>query len=105
MQKAKRKTAIDLFKKTRDLSPSTVWEGRFRSCLAQSEEYVLACYRYIELNPVRANMVHRPEDYRWSSYRANALGKRHELIEPHEQYLRLAGKTWSVPEVCKEVCK
>ena len=35
----------------------TLWEGRFKSCLAQEEQYVLACYRYIELNPVRANMV------------------------------------------------
>jgi hypothetical protein len=52
----------------------TLWEGRFRSCLAQSEDYVLACYRYIELNPVRANMVAHPRDYRFSSYRANAEG-------------------------------
>lgn len=35
----------------------TLWESRFRSCLAREEEYVLACYRYIELNPVRADMV------------------------------------------------
>lgn len=45
----------------------TLWEGRFRSCLTQSEDYVLACYRYIELNPVRAGMVRHPGDYRWSS--------------------------------------
>ena len=38
----------------------TLWEGRFRSCLAQSEDYVLACYRYIELNPVRADIVEDP---------------------------------------------
>ena len=53
----------------------TLWEGRFRSCLTQSEDYVLACYRYIELNPERAGMVRHPRDYRWSSYQANALGK------------------------------
>jgi len=68
----------------------TLWEGRFRSCLAQDEGYVLACYRYIELNPVRANMVNQPGDYRWSSHRANALGQDDRLITPHEQYLRLA---------------
>jgi len=70
----------------------TLWEGRFRSCLTQSEDYVLACYRYIELNPVRAGMVQRPESYRWSSYSANALGSSDELIAPHEQYLRI-GRT------------
>ncbi len=43
----------------------TLWEGRFRSCLTQSEDYVLACYRYIELNPVRADMVAHPRDYPW----------------------------------------
>lgn len=67
----------------------TLWEGRFRSCLTQSERYVLACYRYIELNPVRAGMVQHPADYRWSSYRANALGSMEALVAPHEQYLRL----------------
>jgi len=70
----------------------TLWEGRFRSCLTQSEEYVLACYRYIELNPVRAAMVARPEEYRWSSYRANGQGAVDRLITPHEEYLRL-GRT------------
>ena len=68
----------------------TLWEGRFRSCLTQSEDYVLACYRYIELNPVRAGMVSRPQDYRWTSYHANATGKTNALITPHDQYLRLA---------------
>src|SRR5438105_2497922 len=47
----------------------TLWEGRFRSCLTQEETYVLACYRYIELNPVRAQMARHPREYRWSSYR------------------------------------
>ena len=67
----------------------TLWEGRFRSCLAQSEDYVLACYRYIELNPVRAGMVRQPADYRWSSYRVNGQGASSRLVVPHEQYLRL----------------
>ena len=69
----------------------TLWEGRFRSCLAQSESYVLACYRYIELNPVRANMVAHPRDYRWSSYRANAEGRVDALLTPHPEYLRMGG--------------
>ena len=68
----------------------TLWEGRFRSCLTQSEDYVLACYRYIELSPVRANMVKHPGDYRWSSYRCNGEGKVNELITQHDQYQKLA---------------
>lgn len=67
----------------------TLWEGRFRSCLAQTEDYVLACYRYIELNPVRADMVNHPREYPWSSYRYNAEGRNNALITPHEEYLRL----------------
>ncbi len=67
----------------------TLWEGRFRSCLTQSEDYVLACYRYIELNPVRADMVAHPRDYPWSSYKCNAEGKANNLIIPHEQYMLL----------------
>ena len=70
----------------------TLWEGRFRSCLLQAEDYVLACYRYIELNPVRANMVRHPREYRWSSYRSNAEGRGSRLLVTHEQYERL-GRT------------
>jgi putative transposase len=68
----------------------SLWEGRFRSCLAQNERYVLTCYRYIELNPVRAGMVAHPREYRWSSYRTNAEDLRDPLITPHPDYLRLA---------------
>jgi REP element-mobilizing transposase RayT len=49
-----------------------LWQGRFCSCAVDSASYVLACYRYIELNPVRAALVEKAEDYRWSSYRATA---------------------------------
>ena len=58
----------------------TLWEGRFRSCPTQEESYLLACMRYIELNPVRAGMVTHPGPYRWSSYRANAEGESSRLI-------------------------
>ena len=68
----------------------TLWEGRFRSCLTQSTDYVLSCYRYIELNPVRASMVKHPRDYPWSSYCVNAGEKTSDLITPHEEYLALA---------------
>ena len=67
----------------------TLWEGRYRSCLTQAEDYLLACQRYIELNPARAGMVEHPADYRWSSYRANAQGEANELVQPHEVYQAL----------------
>jgi putative transposase len=61
----------------------TLWEGRFKSCLVDSDRYLLTVYRYIELNPVRALMVDVPETYRWSSVHAN-LGLRHDrLVTPH----------------------
>lgn len=67
----------------------TLWEGRFRSCLTQEESYLLACQRYIELNPVRAGMVEHPAEYRWSSYRRNAQGEPDSLLKPHSLYLAL----------------
>ena len=45
----------------------TLWEGRYKASLVDCERYVLACYRSIELKPVRAGMVSNPADYRWSS--------------------------------------
>ena len=68
----------------------TLWEGRYKAALIDSENYLFKCSRYIELNPVRANMVNHPSEYRWSSYRANALGKYDSLIKPHQMYLDLA---------------
>ena len=50
----------------------TLWEGRFKSCVISAEEYFFICQRYIELNPVRADMVAHPADYKWSSYRFHA---------------------------------
>lgn len=70
----------------------TLWEGRFKSCVVNAEEYLLICQRYIELNPVRAGMVVSPEAYVWSSYRANGLGRATKLWTPHWVYNRL-GKT------------
>ncbi|TXI82826.1 MAG: transposase [Flavobacteriales bacterium] len=64
----------------------TLWEGRFRSCLAQEDAYLLACQRYIELNPVRAGMVSHPAEYPWSSYRVNAQGEADALVVAHALY-------------------
>jgi putative transposase len=68
----------------------TLWEGRFYSCLVPSENYALACYRYVELNPVDARMVAFPGQYPWSSYRANAEGKANAIVRPHPAYQALA---------------
>ena len=67
----------------------TLWEGRFKSCLAQDENYALHCYRYIELNPVRAHMTNHPEDYRWSSFSQNGDGLENDLVSAHSSYLNL----------------
>ncbi len=67
----------------------TLWEGRFKSALLESERYALACYRYIELNPVRAGIVTPPREYRWSSHARNAYGRHEPRITPHAAYLSL----------------
>ena len=70
----------------------TLWEGRYKSSLVDSDRYVLACYRYIENNPVKANMASSPEKYRWSSYHANARGVDSAMLTAHPCYEQL-GKT------------
>jgi putative transposase len=67
----------------------TLWEGRYKSSLIDSEAYLLTCMRYIELNPLRANMVADPGEYRWSSYAANAQGQDNLLLTPHPVYKQL----------------
>jgi putative transposase len=67
----------------------TLWEGRYKATLIDTESYLLTCMRYIELNPVRAGMVDKPADYRWSSYHYNALGQADDLVTPHAEFVRL----------------
>jgi len=67
----------------------TLWEGRYKSTLVDSENYFLTVSRYIELNPVRADMVGHPGEYPWSSYQKNAMGKLIKLITPHFCYQSL----------------
>ena len=67
----------------------TLWEGRFKSTIIDSENYFLIVSKYIELNPVRAKMVKDPALYPWSSYQENALNKIINLITPHPVYLNL----------------
>ena len=67
----------------------TLWEGRYRATLIDTDNYYLAVSRYIELNPVRAKMVDHPAAYPWSSFHANGLGKAIKLWQPHQSYLAL----------------
>ena len=84
----------------------TMWEGRFKSSLVDHHNYCLACYRYIELNPVRAGMVTNPHDYRWSSFNYNALGGQSDFLVPHECWLALGQdrleRLWNYKELVNE---
>lgn len=68
----------------------TLWEGRYKASLVQHDAYLLACYRYIELNPVRSGLAMAPGEYPYSSYASNALGKANPLVTPHPTYMELS---------------
>ena len=82
----------------------TLWEGRFYSCPVLSARYLLACYRYIELNPQRANMVRHPSEYAWSSYRQNARGDPQDLLAAHSVYLALGDDSQSRGAAYRSLC-
>ena len=67
----------------------TLWESRHKASLIDGERYLLICSRYIEMNPVSANMVKHPSQYKWSSYMCNTHGVFNKLICHHEVYSRL----------------
>lgn len=69
------------------------WQDRFKSILISKDEYLLACGSYVELNPVRANMVAHPMKYQWSSYRVYAYGKEDVILDEHPVYLQLSEDT------------
>ena len=78
-------------------------EGRFKSSVISDDDYFLICMRYIELNPVRAHMVKHPSDYEWSSYQANAQGKKNTIISPHALYLSMAKEEHERNKLYKEL--
>ena len=102
LMKALGQRYVQYFNKTYRRS-GTLWEGRYRSCLTQAEPYLLACQRYIELNPVRAAMVEHPASYRWSSYRANAQGETDPLITTHALYRALGDNATSRQAAYREL--
>ena len=83
----------------------TLWEGRYKASLVDSEQYLLTCMRYIELNPVRAVMVSHPGEYQWSSYSCNAWGDQNNTITPHPLYLELDQYTDSRQHAYRELFK
>jgi putative transposase len=74
-----------LYKRT-----GTLWEGRYRSSVVETDRYLLTCQQYIELNPVRAGMVSDPLDFPWSSHRCLVRGKADDVVTPHALYDGLA---------------
>lgn len=73
----------------------TLWEGRFKSSLIDSERYLFTCHRYIELNPVRAGIVGKPADYPWSSHTHYAYGIPNGLVTPHRLFNELGTSAFS----------
>ena len=82
---------VQYFNHTYDRT-GTLWEGRYKATVIDSDRYLLTCMRYIELNPLRAAMVDHPREYPWSSYAANAHGEENKLIASHALYRQL-GRT------------
>jgi len=83
----------------------TLWEGRFKSSLVDSENYLLTCMRYIELNPVRASMVKQPGEYPWSSHACNAMGESNALIRQHALYEQLGSNKYNQQYLYRELFK
>ncbi len=81
----------------------TLWEGRYKTSLVDSEAYLLICMRYIELNPLRANMVAHPGEYRWSSYGSNAHGEYNPLLTPHPVFRQLGKNPLSCQHAYREL--
>ena len=81
----------------------TLWEGRYKSSLVDSDKYLLTCMRYIELNPVRAQMVNHPGEYRWSSYHGTAQGVIDPVLQPHPVYVGLGSSEEMRQHVYREL--
>lgn len=82
----------------------TLWEGRYRSSIVDAERYVLTCQRYIDLNPVRAQLVSEPALFRWSSFRHNVLGDGDPLVTPHPAYLALGATSGERRDAYAALC-
>ena len=82
----------------------TLWEGRFRSTVVASDDYVIACYRYIDLNPVRAGLVESPAGHVWSSY-LHHVGQRHDaFLADHALYWALGNTPFERQASYERLC-
>lgn len=81
----------------------TLWEGRYKASLVGSGDYLYACYRYIELNPVRAGLTADPAAYPWSSFRRNAWGEPDRLVTEHPEYVALGSDAGQRAEAYREL--
>lgn len=80
----------------------TLWEGRYKSTVIQTERYLLACMAYVDLNPVRAKICERPSDFPWSSYRHYAGLNHDKLLKPHPVYWGLGNTPFARELAYKE---
>jgi len=80
-----------------------LWQGRFKSRLIDSERYLAQCGKYIELNPVRAGIVDKPEDYAFSSYNYYANGKKDKLIDSDPLYFNFGSSEEEKQKVYKKI--
>jgi putative transposase len=83
---------------------ASLWERQYKSTILDSESYVLVRHRYVESNPVRADLVSRPEDYPWSSYRHNTLGTKDPPLREHATYTALGATVAARRAAYRELC-
>ncbi len=83
----------------------TLWDSRYKSSLIEVDAYLLACQRYIELNPVRAGIVSDPALYRWTSYRTNAFGRDNVTVTAHAAYLALGASANERQSAYRALCR
>jgi putative transposase len=83
----------------------SLWEGRFKSSVVSTQEYLLVCCRYIELNPLRAAMVSKLSEYRWSSYTCKTNGQEDKLIDFDSQYMGLGNNALDRQSAYKKFMK
>jgi putative transposase len=98
MMQALGRRYVRLFNDTHERT-GTLWEGRFKSSLVDTESYLFNCHRYIELNPVRARMCAAPLEYRWSSHAHYRLGVPNPLVTPHPVFESLGREAFA--ELCR----
>ena len=80
----------------------SLWEGRFKSSVVSTQEYLVSCCRYVELNPLRAGLVENPGDYKWSSCSCKVKGTRNKLVDFDSQYFALGSSASERQSAYKE---